>query len=297
MIIELDKLDHAILIKESKNILMLIFDPADIWKVEEKEGLKRLFKQNSENDMMRKHYIYLCKKIENYINYITNNGLINNFPEIKDSINEYSYEIRVVTQFNPEKWYLDTINEFNKKLEGNNKKIVITHELKFNKRRKIAMKNIQIYKSNKYNTSEYEQVDENIYKTTIDYVVGYKSMIGKTMYHFGEVNPKGPKTWFKKKITEKHTIFVTSISFIQEPEYGENNPSDKFISQYPLEDVLDKFECSINDTYYEQNENDSEKSYVEIASDNIGNLRKLLSIIGKHVYIKEDGKYANLIIE
>lgn len=159
------------------------------------------------------------------------------------------------------------------------------------------MKNIEIYKSNKYNTSEYEQVDDNIYKTTIDYVVGYKSMIGKTMYHFGEANPKGPKTWFKKKITEKHTIFVTSISFIQEPEYGENNPSDKFISQYPLEDVLDKFECSINDTYYEQNENDSEKSYVEIASDNIGNLRKLLSIIGKHVYIKEDGKYANLIIE
>lgn len=43
--------------------------------------------------------------------------------------------------------------------------------------------------------------------------------------------------------------FVTSIAFIQEPEYGENNPSDKFISQYPLEDVLDKFECSINDTY------------------------------------------------
>lgn len=29
----------------------------------------------------------------------------------------------VVTQFKPEKWYLDTINEFNKK-------IVITHELK-----------------------------------------------------------------------------------------------------------------------------------------------------------------------
>ena len=36
----------------------------------------------------------------------------------------------VVTQFKPEKWYLDTINEFNKKLEGNNKKIVITHALK-----------------------------------------------------------------------------------------------------------------------------------------------------------------------
>ena len=77
---------------------------------------------------------------------------------------------------------------------------------------------------------------------------------------------------------------------MQEPEYGENNPSDKFISEYPLGDVLDKFNCSINDTYYEENENDSEKSYVEIASDSIGNIKKLLSIIGKHVYIKEDGE-------
>lgn len=130
MIIELDILDYTMLFEEQKNILMLIVDPADIWKVEGKKGLRGLFKGNAENDMMRKHFIYLCKKIENYINYINNNGLINNFPEIKDSINEYSYEIRVVTQFQPEKWYLDTINEFNKKLEGNNKKIVITHELK-----------------------------------------------------------------------------------------------------------------------------------------------------------------------
>jgi hypothetical protein len=130
MIIELDKLDHTILFEEQKNILMLIVDPADIWIVEEKKGLKGLFKGNAESDMMRKHFIYLCKKIENYINYINNNGLINNFPETKDFINEYSYEIRVVTQFEPEKWYLDTINEYNKKLEGNNKKIVITHELK-----------------------------------------------------------------------------------------------------------------------------------------------------------------------
>lgn len=130
MIIELDILDYTMLVEEQKNILMLIVDPADIWKVEGKKGLRGLFKGNAENDMMRKHFIYLCKKIENYINYINNNGLINNFPEIKDSINEYSYEIRVVTQFQPEKWYLDTINEFNTKLKGNNKKIVIAHESK-----------------------------------------------------------------------------------------------------------------------------------------------------------------------
>lgn len=73
--------------------------------------------------------------------------------------------------------------------------------------------------------------------------------------------------------------------------------ANKFISEYPLDDILDKFDCSINDTYDEKNENDSEKSYIEIASYSIANIRKLLSIIGKHVYIKEEGKYANLIIE
>ncbi len=159
------------------------------------------------------------------------------------------------------------------------------------------MKNIQIYKSSKYSTNGYEQVEDNIYKTTIDYLVGYKSLIGKTMYHFGETNPTGPKTWFKKRITEKRTIFVTSISFVQEPNYGENNPSDRFISQYPLEDLLDKFNCSIGDTYDEKNENDREKAYVEISSNSIGNIKKILSIIGKHIYIKEDGKYAELVIE
>lgn len=159
------------------------------------------------------------------------------------------------------------------------------------------MKDIQLYKPSKYDSNEYEKVDENIYKTTIDYVVGYKSLIGKTMYHFIEKNPKGPKTWFKKKITEKRIIYDTSISFIQEPEYGENNPSDKYISQYPLEDILDKFNCSIGDTYDEINENDSNRSYIEFSSENKGDIKKLLTIIGKHVYIKEDGKFANLIIE
>jgi len=129
MIIELDKLDHTILLEESKNILMLIFDATDIWKAESKKGpLRRLFKLNTDNNMKQKHFIYLCKKIENYINYINNNGLINNFPKIKDTIDEYSYEIRVVTQFQPEQWYFDTISEFNKKLQGSSKKIVITHE-------------------------------------------------------------------------------------------------------------------------------------------------------------------------
>ena len=37
MIIELDILDYTMLVEEQKNILMLIVDPADIWKWRERK--------------------------------------------------------------------------------------------------------------------------------------------------------------------------------------------------------------------------------------------------------------------
>ena len=41
-------------------------------------------------------------------------------------------------------------------------------------------------------------------------------------------------------------IFVTSIVFEAEPDLGENSPSEPVISQYPLEDILDKFPYEIS---------------------------------------------------
>lgn len=35
----------------------------------------------------------MCKKIENYVNYINNNRLINKFPDVCDLLNVYYYKI------------------------------------------------------------------------------------------------------------------------------------------------------------------------------------------------------------
>ena len=91
-------------------------------------------------------------------------------------------------------------------------------------------------------------------------------------------------------------VFVTSLSFVQEPEYREgDNASD--ISQYPLECLLDEFGCWVSDFYEELNTADSQICYQEFASDSIDNIRKLRSVIGKHVYIKWEETKGDMVIE
>ncbi len=127
---------------------------------------------------------------------------------------------------------------------------------------KVIMKQIENYAANKYSNVEYTEMEEGIYKT----------------------------------IEDEDPLYVTSLSFIQEPEYNEGNDAS-YISQYPLEDILDKFYCYISDFYSELNTEDSSKCYQEFASSDIEDIRKLRTIIGKHVYNKEDGEYMKLIIE
>ena len=89
-------------------------------------------------------------------------------------------------------------------------------------------------------------------------------------------------------------LYVTSLSFEQEPELGED-------SQYPLDDVLDKFYCHVSDFYEELSTTDSTTCYLEFASPDVDDVRKLRSIIGKHVYNKEREEggqtYVDLVIE
>lgn len=102
------------------------------------------------------------------------------------------------------------------------------------------------------------------------------------------------------KSTEDDGRFVTSLSFEQEPELGEGENAAS-ISQYPLEDLLDKFCCYVSDYYEAMNTADSSACYLEFASSDMGDIQELRSIIGKHVYNKEnerDGKtYVDLVIE
>ncbi len=103
-------------------------------------------------------------------------------------------------------------------------------------------------------------------------------------------------------ITENSkTRYVTSLSFVQEPDLNEGENA-AMISQYPLEDLLDKFLCYVSDFYDELNAETSQTCFQEFASPNLDDIKKLRTIIGKHVYNKErigeDGRTSvDLIIE
>ena len=91
-------------------------------------------------------------------------------------------------------------------------------------------------------------------------------------------------------------IYVTSIVFEPEPEFDENEPAEE-ISQYPLEDILEKFFCYVSDDYTEENEKDPVNCYIEFASEDMEDIRNILTVVGKHVYNKDNGEYVALIIE
>lgn len=84
------------------------------------------------------------------------------------------------------------------------------------------------------------------------------------------------------------TTYVVSFVFESEPELGENRPDEMYLSQDPLEGILDKFNLMVNDFYYYENERDKVNSYVEVGSTDIERVRKVLSIVGKHVYYTTD---------
>ena len=198
------------------------------------------------------------------------------------------------------------------------------------------MKNIRFYEAEKYSTPEYEKVEDMIYKTKevrSDNVQSlalrqcsdddlaekliksddWKQGAGKLLEDYLVLTYEG-KMYYRNKDSigteddvvfedmnadtgEANMIYVTSIVFEPEPELGENEPADAFVSQYPLEDILDEFYIYCYDSYDKENETDKVNSYVEFAGDDIDDIRKVLSIIGKHVYIKTEGDYDILKIE
>ena len=193
------------------------------------------------------------------------------------------------------------------------------------------MKNIRFYNASKYSSSEYKEVAPMIYKIYVANTPSENSLFLQQVTN-GELlkELKKIKKWrkgvreglddifviaeyegqlyyrdpeddediicFDKNASGGSDQYVTSIVFEPEPEYDENEATDE-ISQYPLEDILDKFYCLIGDDYEEENARDSSNCYIEFSSENIEDIQNLLTIIGKHVYNKENGEYVDLIIE
>lgn len=120
------------------------------------------------------------------------------------------------------------------------------------------MKNIENFESEKYTVSSYTEVEPGVYQCSIGY--------------------------------------VTSLCFEQEPELGEGYSSTE-ISQYPLEDILDRFNVFVSDFYKDLNENDSSVCRLEFCGSAVKNIKQLRSIIGKHVFNKKIGDTIVLVIE
>ena len=197
------------------------------------------------------------------------------------------------------------------------------------------MKNIRFYEAEKYRTSDYEKVEDKIFKTyktaseSDDYLglrqledaelaeklmqaEGWEPGTGELLEDYLLLTYEG-KTYYRDcedigteddvvmvnidDPSNPEEIFVTSIVFEAEPEYDENEPSDSMISQYPLEDILDKYFLYVNDDYIEENAGDPVNSYVEFASEDIEDIRSALEILGKHVYNFEENGYIKLKIE
>ena len=74
-------------------------------------------------------------------------------------------------------------------------------------------------------------------------------------------------------------------------------------SQYPLEDILDKYYVNCADYFEEKNDGDKRTLKFELEGslnnneDNYDNIMELYKIIGKRVYNKEEHGYIKLIIE
>ena len=124
------------------------------------------------------------------------------------------------------------------------------------------MKQIESYHAPKYESGMYSLVEDGIYRVESG----------------GEV------------------LYVTSLSFVQEPELEEGGSAAEF-SQFPLEDILDEFLCHISDFYEDLNTEQSQVCVQEFAAPDLEDIRKLRAIIGKHVYNKEMDGYIKLVVE
>ena len=197
------------------------------------------------------------------------------------------------------------------------------------------MKNIRFYDAEKYKTAEYEEVEKYIYKTletksddedslalqgvsdkefaemlrkrdewkqgTGDFLEDMLILTyeGKKYYRdMDKIDTEDDVVYEKMDDPENpDEIYVTSIIFEAEPEFGENDPGDEELSQYPLEDILDEYFVYISDDYSEENASDKVNSYIEFASEDIEDIRNVLSILGKHVYNCREGESVMLKVE
>lgn len=135
------------------------------------------------------------------------------------------------------------------------------------------MKNFKNYTPEKYATSDFQKIEEGIYRTECPY-----------------------KTIFDNE------IFVTSLTFEMEPDcYGEEDASPRNLTQIPIEGLLDEFNLFVTDFYEQLNETSETICYQEFGSFDLADIQKLRTLIGKRFYAvpyMENGEeYYNMVTE
>ena len=137
------------------------------------------------------------------------------------------------------------------------------------------MKNFKNYTPEKYMTSDFQKIEDGIYKTKSPY-----------------------------DSTADEDIFVTSLTFEMEPDcYGEEDASPQNLTQVPIEGILDEFDLFVTDFYDQLNEASEIICYQEFGSFDLENIQKLRTLIGKRFYAvpytdEDDGEeYYNMVIE
>lgn len=137
------------------------------------------------------------------------------------------------------------------------------------------MKNFRNYTPEKYSSSDFQKIEEGIYRT------------------------KNPYSGISDR-----EIFVTSLSFEMESErYGEEDASPRNLTQVPIEGILDEFSLFVTDFYDSLNETSETTCYQEFGSFDLSNIQKLRTLIGKRFYAvpyidEDDGEeYYNMVME
>ena len=139
------------------------------------------------------------------------------------------------------------------------------------------MKNFKNYTPEKYATSDFQKIEDGIYKTK---------------------NPYGSYLGYNTD------VFVTSLSFEMEPDcYGEKDASPRNLTQVPIEGLLDEFGLFVTDFYEELNEKSETICYQEFGSSDLADIQRLRTIIGKRFYAvpyideKNGEEYYNMVME
>ena len=101
-------------------------------------------------------------------------------------------------------------------------------------------------------------------------------------------------------MVDEDIYYVTSLSFVQEPELGEGDSAHR-LSPFPLNDILDRYLCHISDRYELESIRDPGVCRLEFASPCLTDILGLRELIGRHVFSREreiGGKvYGELVVE